>query len=50
MNGKNYHKRKEEFMPMALPETLENERATSKYHECTDTNVSSSIAVVFETK
>jgi hypothetical protein len=21
MNGKNYYKRKEEFMPMALPET-----------------------------
>ncbi len=37
---------KRRIMPMALPETQENERATSKYHECTDTNVSSSIAVV----
>jgi hypothetical protein len=50
MNGKNYYKRKEESMPITQPETQENERATSKCHEYTETKVSSYIAVAFVTK
>ncbi len=34
-------------MPITLPETWENERVTSKYHEKTDTKVSGYISVVF---
>jgi hypothetical protein len=37
MNGKNYLKRKEEPMPMKLPKTYKNERATSKYPKYTET-------------
>jgi hypothetical protein len=34
-------------MPMNLPEISENDRATCKYHEYTDTKDSGYIAVVF---
>jgi hypothetical protein len=34
-------------MPMNLPESLENDGATVKYHDYTDTNNSCSIAVAF---
>jgi uncharacterized RmlC-like cupin family protein len=36
-------------MPMTLPETYKKERAKTKYHEYTDTKVSSYISVVFGT-
>jgi hypothetical protein len=39
--------RKEESMPMNLPEITENDGATVKYHDYTDTKNSCSIAVAF---
>jgi hypothetical protein len=39
MNGKNYWKRKEEFLLMKLLKTLENELTTSKYLEYTNIKV-----------
>jgi hypothetical protein len=40
-------KRKEESMPMNLPEESENDRATVKYHYYTDIKNSCYIAVYF---
>jgi hypothetical protein len=47
MHGKICNKRKEESMPMNLPEEPENYRETVKYHDSTDTKNSCYIAVAF---
>jgi hypothetical protein len=47
MNGKSCEKKKEESMPMNLPEISENDGTTVKYHDYTNTKNSCSIAVAF---